>query len=93
MSKRTISEEWESVVTPEPRAEEIIAEVYRQKVVSVAAGCNPTTVRLPIVYIRRLRVYRFLLGDLPAGSADYLSRTSLFGLDFVLHDSQSIIVE
>jgi hypothetical protein len=77
----------------EPRAEELIAEIFRQKRLLEAAGAVPSRVRLPLIWIRRIRVYRLLLGPLPDAEFDYLQTNSLFGLEFVLDNLEKIIVE
>lgn len=76
----------------EPKAEEIIAEIYRQVLLCRASGASPRVVNLPYRYVRRLRVYRFLLGELEVGGYDYLDRYHIFNLDFCIHDDDSIVV-
>ena len=76
----------------EPRAEELIAEIYRQLVEQRLLGRIPEKVCLPITYIRRLRIYRALMGGLVRFDLDYLEDNSIFGLVFYIHESKTIVV-
>lgn len=76
----------------DPKAEVIIAEIYRQVVLSRAKGIEPRQVNLPYRFVRRLRVYRFLLGDLEGNGFEYLDRYSIFGLEFCIHREDAIQV-
>ena len=76
----------------DPKAEEIIAEIYRQVLVCRSRAVEPKQVLLPYRYVRRLRVYRFFLGDLGPGGIEYLDRYSIFGLEFFVHQEDKILV-
>lgn len=76
----------------EPRAEELIAEIYRQLSELRSSGKVPQRVLLPIAYIRRLRIYHALVGAANIDKSEYLAHDSIFGLDFFVHESNTIIV-
>jgi hypothetical protein len=72
----------------EPRAEEIIVEVYRMLREARARGEEPDRVIMDRETYERLQAYRARLGEAPEGKADYLGRYSLFGLEiFVESDA------
>ena len=75
----------------DPRAQELIAEIYRQYNELRQEGKQPTRVLLPGSWIRRLRVYHALMGvaDNPAG--EYLGWDSIFGMEFFVHGERSIL--
>ena len=64
-----------------PRAEEIIAEVYRQLTQARSAGKTATKVVMPKAYWRTVEEYRRVLGPLDGSLPDYLSEDGLFGLE------------
>ena len=78
---------------PEPRAEELIAEVYRQIRESRERGAKPER----IVMERRLWLaiddYRRSLGVITGPVPDYLSDDGLFGLEIWYGDAPGIRVE
>lgn len=76
----------------EPRAEELIAEIYRQYSTMKQEGKQPVRVCLPITYIRRLRIWHALMGTAATASHEYLTHDSIFGLDFFVHQENEIAV-
>ena len=73
-------------------ADELIAEIYRQKRLLDDQGIPPQGVRLAREYIRRLRVQGFLMGQPGDPSLEYLGWNSIFGLDFYVHESKDVQV-
>ena len=66
------------------RAEEIIAEVYRQKKDLAESGGEARGVTMSMAQWRMLRDYRARLGDPPGDMPDYLQEDSLFGLEIFI---------
>jgi len=74
----------------EPRAEALIAEIYRLKSEFCAQGKFPAFVVLPMAYIVRLRLYQQLIGKLEHQIQDYMNYHSIFGLEFMVGSSNTI---
>ena len=77
----------------EPQPEEIVAEIYRQLLELRQHGQEPTQVCLPVTFIRRLRIYHALIGSTSQKELDYLDQHSIFGLDYFVHESESVLVK
>jgi len=75
------------------RAEEIIAEVYRQILEARSRGLNPEKVLMPASLWNRVEEYRQSLGIIDGPHPDYLSEESLFGLEIWYSDDPGIHVE
>jgi len=67
-----------------PRAEELIATVLGKKKLLEEAGTAPTRVVLSIAQYRKIQEYRTRLGELPDMAFEYLTRYTLFGLEFCI---------
>jgi hypothetical protein len=76
----------------EPRAEELIAEIYRQYTSLRQEGKSPRRVCLPVSYIRRLRIYHALMGEAADSRHEYLEHDAIFGLEFFVHREEKILV-
>jgi len=75
------------------RAEEIIAEVYRQILDARSRGMNPEKVLMPPSLWKRVEQYRENLGIIDGPHPDYLSEESLFGLEIWYSDNPEICVK
>jgi len=75
------------------RAEELIAEVYRQILESRSHGLEPERVVMPFLLWDRINDYRHSLGIIDGPLPDYLSEDSLFGLEVWYADTPGIRVE
>jgi len=75
------------------RAEEIIAEVYRQILDARSRSLNPEKVLMPAALWNRVEEYRHTLGIIDGPHPDYLSEEGLFGLEIWYSDDLEIHVE
>ncbi|MCK5734963.1 MAG: hypothetical protein KAH21_00740 [Spirochaetaceae bacterium] len=75
------------------RAEEIIAEVYRQVLEVRNQGFEPSRVVMPSSLWHRVDDYRRTLGVIDGSIPDYLSENSLFGLEIWYASNPGIRVE
>ena len=75
------------------RAEEIIAEVYRQIVRAREQGIKPGKVTMPPSLWKKVSRYRESLGILDGPNPDYLSENGLFGLEIWYGNNPDIRVE
>ena len=76
-----------------PRAEEIIAEVYRQLREKRTSGDVPGKIVMPRAYWRAIEDYRRDLGPVDGPVPDYLSDDGLFGLEIWYGNDPVISVE
>ena len=70
----------------DPRAEELIVEIYRQLTERTGSGDDPSVVVLSRRDYDILQRYRDRLGEL--GPGDYLERYRIFDLEFFVDDVQ-----
>lgn len=75
------------------RAEEIIAEVYRQITYIRSKKQKPKRIILKKSLWDTVMAYRMTLGDLPADIPDYIAEDKLFGLDIWYDSGEEIRVE
>lgn len=75
------------------RAEEIVAEVYRQILESRDAGGDPRRIVMNRQQWETVDAYRRRLGILEGPFPDYLSEEGLFGLEIWYGDGPEIRVE
>ncbi len=75
------------------RSQELINEVYRQISDLRTMGIEPQRIFMPIHFVRRIRIFRLLLGIVENQEQDYLEPNSLFGIDIWLHQKEEILVE
>ena len=78
---------------PGPRAEEVIAEVYRQIRLIRESGGKPRKAVMPAALWNRVEEYRRMLGPMEGPVPDYLSEEGLFGLEIWYGDDPDIRVE
>lgn len=78
---------------PEPRAEAVIAEVYRQIRQIREAGGEARRIVMPAALWNLVDEYRRILGPMEGPVPDYLGNDSLFGLDIWYGDAPDIRVE
>lgn len=62
------------------RAEELIVNIYRDKLKFQEKGLNPTRVIMPMEYYRKIRKYHAGLGELAGPYGDYITEDEIFGL-------------
>lgn len=74
------------------RAEEVIAEVLRQKRALMESGSTPKEVALSPGLYTLVEKYRLTLGVVEGPVPDYLQKGSLFGLDICIDNSSRISV-
>ena len=77
----------------EPRAEAIIAEVYRQLKEKQEAGQSPTSVVMSMDNYRRIQRYHAALGETPAPAFDYISKYSFMGLSILIDNDSELHVK
>ncbi len=82
----------ESLLEDEPRAEEIIAEIYGRISSLRDRGREPEAIVLPMEYYRLLQLYRARLGDTPEGFRDYLGKYELFGVPLYTDNGTDIVI-
>lgn len=78
--------------TDQPRAEELIVEIYRQ-IQRLRTSGHPTRVVLNRVQYDLLQAYRARLGELPDEQPDYLEKYAVFGLELHIDDCSEPRVE
>ena len=74
------------------RAEEIIAEIYRQKRELLDKGIKPDKVVFSMDIYRILKRYRELLGVIEGPVPDYLQQETVFGLTVCIDSDTDIKV-
>ncbi len=72
-----------------PRAEAIIADIYRQVRAARDGGIRVSRVVMSALHYRLLQEYRSRLGDLADPAMEYLDRYSVFSLDIEIDDVAS----
>lgn len=76
----------------EPRAEAIIAEIYRQLKEFQEAGKSPTSVVMSMDQYRKIQRYHASLGETPAPAFDYISKYSVMGLSILIDNDSELRV-
>jgi len=84
----TVAERGES-----PRAEELLAEIWRQRLSRLEAGKAATAVVLSMENYRKIQRYHATLGELPDSEADYISRYRIFDLSVFIDNQRGCVVE
>lgn len=69
------------------RAEEIIAELWRQMREMRAGGKNPAKIILSPEQCRHVWAWHIALGELKDPSQDYITRDSIFGLPVFIEEN------
>ncbi|HKJ86529.1 MAG TPA: hypothetical protein VKA06_10660 [Spirochaetia bacterium] len=77
----------------EPRAEELILDVYRQRSEALTAGRPVSRVIMSRRHYELIQSYRARLGEMAEGGVDYLDRYRLFDLDICVEREAEISVE
>ena len=76
------------------RAEELVAEIYRQKLSLQESGEKPVQVIMPPEAWEHIRAWHISLGVMDqAPHMDYISEDSIFGLTVVLKSTEMLQVE
>lgn len=75
------------------KAEEIIAEVWRQRSEMIEAGKQPERIILSSGDYRRVQEYHVRLGELPKPDMDYIQKDSLFGIPVFIEEVEAVTVE
>jgi hypothetical protein len=65
---------------PQPRPEEIIAELWRQLREMRAAGKKPEKIIMSVETYRMVQAWHAVLGELSDPSRDYITRHTIFSL-------------
>ena len=79
--------------TPEPRAEELLVEIYRQKRAAIEEGRTPQRVVLNRTQYDVIQAYHARLGEIPEGQSDYIGRYELFDLEICIEGVERPVVE
>jgi hypothetical protein len=79
--------------TPEPRAEELLVEIYRQKRAAIDEGRVPQRVILNRTQYDVIQAYHARLGEMPDGQSDYIGRYELFELEICIERVVQPVVE
>lgn len=74
------------------RAEEIILDVYKEKLECSRKGNQPRQVVMNMEQYRTVQNYHRQLGTLEGNMPDYISTDSLFGLDILIDNREEISV-
>lgn len=75
------------------RAEELVAEVYRQKLEVQEGGGKPRTVHMPREAWEHIRAWHISLGIMEkAPHMDYIGEESIFGLAVEISDAAGLKV-
>ena len=75
------------------RAEEIIAEVYRQLTEARSRGRRPKRILMSASLWNQVEEYRQSLGIIDGPHPDYLSEEGIFGLEIWYSNNSGIVVE
>ncbi len=76
------------------RAEEIVAEIYRQKLEVQERGGRPERVYMPPEAWEHIRAWHISLGVMDkAPHMDYIGEQSIFGLEIVLDKAGTLSVQ
>lgn len=78
---------------PEPRAEELLVEIYRQKRAAIEEGRTPQRVILNRRQYDVIQAYHARLGEIPEGQSDYIGRYELFDLEICIERVERPVVE
>ena len=76
----------------EIRPEELIIEVYRQKIERTEAGLSASQVVMSQKTWRQICIYHTSLGKLKGSLPDYINNDSLFGLEVMLDNREGVKV-
>ena len=96
MSEEERSAQQEEAAQPdeEPRAEALIAEIYRQFRELQDRGRSPGSVVMSMDQYRNIQRYHASLGETPAPAFDYISKYSILGLPVLIdNDSELRVTE
>lgn len=74
------------------RAEEIIMEVYKQKLERQKAGLRCQNVVMNMDHYRCIQEYHRNLGSLQGDLPDYINQDSLFGLEILIDNRRQTVV-
>lgn len=79
--------------TDNPRAEELILEVYRQRREIEEQGRAASRVVMSLAHYRTIQRFHAHLGEVPDGAVDYIDRYRLFDLEICVEDVERPRVE
>jgi hypothetical protein len=74
------------------RPEELIAEIYRQKIERQAAGLSGTQVIMSLTTWRIIRAWHLSLGQLESSLPDYIGEDHIFGLEVMIDNREGVKV-
>lgn len=74
------------------RAEELVAEIYRQKNELQTNGKYPKTVVMNSSSYNTIQDWHKTLGTLEGTIPDYISKETIFGLDILLDSAENPVV-
>ena len=75
------------------KAHELILEIYRQRNELAARGEEPTSVVMSMELYREIQHYHALLGEMPDGAVDYISKYRIFDLEICIEPTDRVRVE
>lgn len=79
--------------TVEIRAEELIVNIYRDKINLQERGINPKRIVMPMESFRKIRAYHAGLGEIQGQFGDYITEDEIFGIPVYIDNVDEIIVE
>lgn len=79
--------------TVEIRAEELIVNIYRDKLSLQKKGRQPKRVVMPMELYRKIRNYHAGLGEIQGQYGDYITEDEIFGMTVYIDNVDGITVE
>lgn len=77
----------------EVRAEELIVNIYRDKLKLQEKGIKARRIVMPMVLFRKIRTYHAGLGDIQGQFGDYITEDEIFGIPVFIDNVEGISVE
>lgn len=79
--------------TADVRPEELIVNIYRDKLALQERGIRPSRVVMPMEHYRKIRNYHAGLGEVSGPYGDYITEDEIFGMPVFIDNVDSITVE
>jgi len=77
----------------ETRPEELIVNIYRDKLKLQEQGRKATRVVMPMALYRTIREYHCSLGEMQGQFGDYITEDEIFGIPVFIDNVEGITVE
>ena len=84
-ARGSVEESW-------PRAEPLLAEIYRQRKEIEERGGTPRSVVMTMQEYRAVQRYHAQLGETPAPAFDYVDKYSILGLSVLIDNGRELTV-